>query len=75
MLAYQLVQAIRRMLLAQGDHLSWSGLRAILAVQQRVTATFRLRDGRTCMCARRAWPNQTCAISTMLCRSIRRRAA
>jgi len=74
-LAYQLVQAIRRMLLAQGDHLSWSGLRAILAVQQRVTATFRLRDGRTCMCARRAWPNQTCARSTMLCRSIRRRAA
>ena len=46
-LAYQLVQAIRRMLLAQGDHLSWSGLRAILAVQQRVTATFRQRDGRT----------------------------
>lgn len=46
-LAYQLVQAIRRKLLAKGDHLSWSGLRAILAVQQRVTATFRQRDGRT----------------------------
>ncbi len=46
-LAYQLVQAIRRKLVAKGDHLSWSGLRAILAVQQRVTATFRQRDGRT----------------------------
>ena len=46
-LAYQMVQAIRRKLAAQGDHLSWNGLREILAVQQRVTATFRQRDGRT----------------------------
>jgi Transposase DDE domain len=46
-LAYQLVQAIRRKLAAKGEHLSWSGLRAILAVQQRVTATFRQRDGHT----------------------------
>jgi len=46
-LAYQLVQAIRHKLSAQGEHLSWSSLRAILAVQQRVTATFRQRDGRT----------------------------
>jgi transposase len=46
-LAYQLVQAIRRKLAAQGEHLSWTGLREILAVQQRVTATFRQRDGRT----------------------------
>lgn len=46
-LAYQMVQAIRRKLAAKGYHLSWSGLRAILAVQQRVTATFRQRDGRT----------------------------
>ena len=46
-LAYQLVQAIRHKLAANGEHLSWSGLRAILAVQQRVTATFRQRDGRT----------------------------
>jgi hypothetical protein len=46
-LAYQLVQAIRRKLAAHGEHLSWIGLRAILAVQQRVTATFRQRDGRT----------------------------
>jgi hypothetical protein len=45
-LAYQLVQAIRRKLAAQDQHLSWTGLRAILAVQQRVTATFRQRDGR-----------------------------
>jgi hypothetical protein len=46
-LAYQMVQAIRRRLAAQGDHLSWTGLREILGVQQRVTATFRQRDGRT----------------------------
>jgi hypothetical protein len=46
-LAYQLVQTIRRKLTAKGGHLSWSGLRAILAVQQRVTATFRQRDGHT----------------------------
>jgi Transposase DDE domain len=46
-LAYQLVQTIRRKLAAKGEHLSWSGLRAVLAVQQRVTATFRQRDGRT----------------------------
>jgi transposase len=32
-LAYQLVQVIRRKLAAQDQHLSWSGLRAILAVQ------------------------------------------
>jgi hypothetical protein len=42
-----MVQAIRRKLAAQGEHLSWTGLRDILAVQQRVTATFRRRDGRT----------------------------
>jgi hypothetical protein len=46
-LAYQMVQTIRRRLAANGDHFSWSGLRAILAVQQRVTATFRQRDGHT----------------------------
>jgi Transposase DDE domain len=45
-LAYQLVQVIRHKLAAQDQHLSWTGLRAILAVQQRVTATFRQRDGR-----------------------------
>ena len=46
-LAYQMVQTIRRKLAAKGEHLSWSGLRAVLSVQQRVTATFRQRDGRT----------------------------
>jgi hypothetical protein len=46
-LAYQMGQTIRRKLAAQGDHLSGNGLREILAVQQRVTATFRQRDGRT----------------------------
>jgi transposase len=45
-LAYQMVQVIRRKLAAQEPHLSWASLRAILAVQQRITATFRQRDGR-----------------------------
>jgi len=46
-LAYQLVQAIRRKLEAAGVTLSWARLREILSGQQRVTATFRQRDGRT----------------------------
>jgi transposase len=46
-LAYQLVQTIRRKLAAAGETISWSRLREILSVQQRVTATFRQRDGRT----------------------------
>ena len=46
-IAYQLVQTIRRRLAAQGENRSWSGLRDILEGQQRVTATFRRKDGRT----------------------------
>jgi hypothetical protein len=46
-LAYQLVQAIRFKLKAAGEHASWAGLRSVFSVQQRVTATFRQRDGRT----------------------------
>ena len=46
-LAYQLVQTIRRKMATKGESLSWSGLRTVLAVQQRVTATFRQRDGHT----------------------------
>jgi hypothetical protein len=46
-LAYQFVQIIRTRLKAQGIHTSWAGLREVLAVQRRVTATFVQRDGRT----------------------------
>ena len=46
-LAYQLVQAIRRKLEAAGETMSWSRLREILSVQRRVTATFQQRDGHT----------------------------
>ena len=46
-LAYQLVQTIRRKLEVAGQSMSWSRLREILSVQQRITATFRQRDGRT----------------------------
>lgn len=46
-LAYQLVQTIRRKLDLAGDPVSWTRLREVLSVQQRVTATFRQRDGHT----------------------------
>jgi hypothetical protein len=55
-LAYQLVQAIRRKLEAAEETMSlgsspragsWTRLREILAVQRRVTATFQRRDGHT----------------------------
>ena len=46
-LAYQLVQLIRRRLRTQGEHGSWPTLRSILAGQQRVTCTFRCADGGT----------------------------
>jgi len=46
-LAYQCVQVIRRKLQAAGIHDSWTSLRQTLVVQQRVTASLRLKDGRT----------------------------
>ena len=46
-IAYQLVQTIRRRLRETGEHASWDTLRAILHGQHRVTATFRRKDGRT----------------------------
>ena len=46
-LAYQLVQVIRRRLGEHGEHSSWQTLRRILAGQQRVTCSFRRDDGST----------------------------
>jgi hypothetical protein len=46
-LAYQFVQVIRQRLKAHGIHDSWAGLREILTVQRRVTASFTQKDGRT----------------------------
>ena len=46
-IAYQLVQLIRRRLREAGEHASWNTIRTILEGQQRVTATFRRADGRT----------------------------
>ena len=46
-LAYQAVQALRKKLKAKGINESWISLRSLLSVQQRVTATFKQRDGRT----------------------------
>lgn len=46
-LAYQFVQVIRRKLKSQDNKLGWTSLRNILSVQQRVTATFTQKDGRT----------------------------
>ena len=64
-LAYQLVQAIRRKLELAGDPVSWTRLREILSVQQRVTATFRQRDGRTQHVRNPPPPNPPCAGFTM----------
>ena len=59
-LAYQLVQVIRRRLREQGEHSSWHTLRSILGGQQRVTCTFRRADGSTLHVrkATRAEPDQ-----------------
>ena len=46
-LAYQLVQTIRGQLREHGETSGWATLRRILAGQQRVTATFRRKDGTT----------------------------
>jgi transposase len=46
-LAYQAVQALRQKLKVQGINDSWISLRETFSVQQRVTATFKQRDGRT----------------------------
>ena len=50
-IAYQLVQVIRRQLAAHGDEscrtASWTTLRRILGGRQRVTATVQRQDGRT----------------------------
>lgn len=46
-LAYQAVQVLRRRLKANDINESWISLRDTLSVQQRVTATFKRRDGRT----------------------------
>ena len=46
-LAYQAVQWVRKKLQDTGINQSWAGLREVMSVQQRVTASFRLKDGRT----------------------------
>jgi transposase len=46
-LAYQAVQVLRRKLKLRNVNASWSSLREIFSGQQRVTATFTQKDGRT----------------------------
>lgn len=46
-LAYQAVQVIRRKLKENGINESWATLREKLSQQQRITATFKQRDGKT----------------------------
>ena len=41
------MQTVRRRLREHGETASWATLRRILEDQQRVTATFRRKDGRT----------------------------
>jgi len=47
LLAYKLVQLIRRRLGEHGIHDSWRSLRETLSNQCRITATFRRADSRT----------------------------
>ena len=46
-IAYQLVQVIRRRLRESGETASWTTLCRSLEGQQRITVTFRRADGRT----------------------------
>ena len=46
-LAYQAVQVIRQKLKSCNINDSWATLRKIFSRQQRVTATFKQKDGRT----------------------------
>ena len=66
-LAYPLVQLIRRRLRQQGISDRWLTLRDILAGQCRVTATFRRADGRTLHVrkATRAEPTQLAIIQAL----------
>ncbi len=59
-LAYQLVQVIRRRLRAQGINDRWSSLRETLSGQCRITATFRRADDRVLHVRKttKAEPNQ-----------------
>ncbi len=59
-IAYQLVQVIRKRLKQRGNSSSWTTLRRILEGQQQVTVTFRRGDGRTLHVrkATRAEPDQ-----------------
>ena len=46
-IAYQCVQLVRHQLRCKEIDLSWRSLRDLLSVQQRVTARFKQKDGRT----------------------------
>ena len=65
--AYQLVQIVRKRLRERGEHASWTTLRRVLAGQQRVTATFRRADGRALHVrkATRAEPRQLAIYSAL----------
>lgn len=58
-LAYQCVQLIRHQLKEKGIDLSWQRLREILSVQQRITARFNQRDGRTLHVRKATQPEPT----------------
>jgi transposase len=55
-LAYQCVQLLRRQLKGKGIDLGWRNLRDILSVQQRVTARFTQKNGRTLLVRKATQP-------------------
>jgi transposase len=66
-LAYQLVQFIRRRLRDGGGHDSWRRVREIMNNQHRITVTFRRKDGRALHVrkATRAEPGQKAIYTTL----------
>jgi hypothetical protein len=66
-LAYQLVQIIRRCLKESGIDLSWNSIRRIMAGQCRVTASFRRADGRASPACPQSHPRRARAIGYLSC--------
>jgi hypothetical protein len=64
LLAYQAIQAIRRKLKGYGIDKSWLSLRRIFSGQQRVTATFQRKDGRTLHVRKTTVPSRNSKNST-----------
>jgi Transposase DDE domain len=73
-LAYQMVQTIRRKLAAKGDHVSWPVCGPCCPCNSGSPPPSASATAAHCMSVKPPSPNRNCARSTMPCRSTRRRA-